>query len=89
MLCALLLCKHLLLLRDDLGLVLEAQRERQADEERAGGHDPDEVPDELAARLEEARGLGHTRGDFVAGRRWDDVDERGEPFVEGLFAVRF
>ena len=54
---ALLLCEHLLLLLDDLGLVLEHEREGQADEEGGGGDDPDEVADDLAGALQEAGGL--------------------------------
>lgn len=85
----LLLSKHLLLLCNYLCLVLEAQCQREADEEGAGGDDPDDVSDDLAGRFDEARRLGEAGGDFVPSSRRNDVYESGQAFVKRLFAIEF
>lgn len=87
LLSTLLLSEHLLLLRNDLCLVLQAHSEGQADEECAGSDDPHEVPDETTARLDERRGGGKFCSEGMAGGRGYDVDEGGETVVEGFFAV--
>lgn len=84
----LLLRKHFLLLCHDLGLVLQAEGQGQSHEQSARRDYPDEVPDQLSARLEEAGGARDARRDFVPGCRRDDVDEGGDALVEGLLAVR-
>lgn len=79
--------EHLLLLLHDLGLVLEHEREGQADEERRGGDDPDEVPHHLACCLYDAGGLAELVGYALPGGRGNDVGEGDNTLVEGLFAV--
>ncbi len=80
----LLLCEHILLLRHDLGLVLQAERKGQSHEKGASGDYPYEVSDDLGACAEEGRGRGKARGYFGARGGRDDVDEGRDPLVEGL-----
>ena len=78
LLSTLLLSQHLLLLRNDLRLVLKAQREREADEDGGGGDDPHEVADELSAAPNK-RGSGRELGeDALARGGRDDVNECGK-----------
>ena len=53
LLLTLLLRKDLLLLSHNLGFVFETEGKRKANEECAGGDDPDEVSDDLACSFEE------------------------------------
>ena len=83
----LLLGQHLLLLLHDLRLVLEHEREREADEERGGGDDPDEVANDLACCLYCARGPAELGGYALAGGRGNDVGKGDDALVEGLLAI--
>ena len=77
----------LLLLCDNLGLVLEAERERESHEESAGGDYPHDVADHAPSRLEKAGRFGETRRDAVPCGGGHDVDEGGQSLVEGLLGV--
>lgn len=81
------MCEHLLLLRYDLGLVLQAERKGQSHEESASRDYPYEVSDDLCACAEEGRRRGEARGYFAAGGGRDDVDEGRYALVEGLLGL--
>ena len=84
LLLALLLRKKFSLLLDEHGLVLDAEREGQDDEECAGGDDPDRISRELAAP-ECPRGGGVPRRCNLLPRcRADHVAEGVEAVAERL-----
>ena len=85
---ALLLGEHLLLLLDDLGLVLEDEREGQADEKGGGGDDPDEVSDNLACRLYSAGSLSEPGSYALTGSWGNNIGKRDDTLVEGFLAVK-
>jgi hypothetical protein len=84
---ALLLSGNLLLLGHDSSFVLEAECQRETDEESRGGDDPCELTKALADGLDDGRGSGHSGANLLACGGRDDVDQGGDTVEEGLVAV--
>ena len=81
---ALLLSSHFLFLLNYFRLVLEREREREADEEGGSGEDPDDVADDLSARLYGSYKVRNASGDGMARLWWNNVDEGDKTVDEGL-----
>lgn len=83
-----LLRNELLLLGRDAALVLDGQRERQADEQRRGDADPDQLPSDPAAKVRVGRYRLPRLGQFSTRRRRDNVLQRCDAVQERLVAQR-
>lgn len=84
---ALLLFDDFLFLGDYFGLVLEAEGEREGDEEGGGSNDPNDAAYEFSAAPKPRRRFCDGRDNGVTCGWGDDVLEGGEAVEEGLIVV--